>query len=138
MKITDIQNVLPVGPRALGIYTDTSDYDFVVMKDELPKELYNILTNSNCLMAKYFNVVANHPTYVLKHLKFDDLDAPVNLIVLESALDLGVFVYAIHELEQLPKHFLQRKQLRINLWEASLIRSGFKRVVYDFDEELLG
>lgn len=106
------------GSRALGVATEESDYNIAIHISDLPNTFKDALTEGRDL-GRYFSVLPKEGGFKINTHK------GVDLVVLNSRLDLALFTEAVHRLKDLPKWTLTNKQLRIALFEEQLLHLGF-------------
>ena len=120
-----------IGSRAFDIEHADSDYDIVILLKDLPKffrSRINPATDNS--VESYFNLIPYHGRgWVLRHDVGASGNESVDVIVLESQLDINIVSEVIAELQQLPSYYLESKQMRIDLFETGLIHYGWTEPV---------
>ena len=111
---------LMIGSRAFGVNKDNSDYDIVMMFDDVPQEFTKDLDTGDYSLERYFNLIPPHKAYFL------DRRTNLNLIILTANGDMLIIKEVMAELQQMPSYYLTNKQDRINLFETGLLHYGFK------------
>ena len=131
MKQTELKNAVMFGSRALGCFSEGSDYDFAILEKDLP-----VSPDIN-FKGHYFDVdnyLKHYPegaTFILK-FPFSSLfleETNVDLLVLKKEEDLEVVRKSMEDMKKIPKHILKDKNTRIELYQKCLENYGWKNIV---------
>lgn len=108
------------GSAALGVATDSSDTDYVVLRKN-----FDTTNLQECCISKYFKVTpaTGYNTMAVKvHVGNNSF---IDILILEHQSDLDIVQNAVAALSKLPKYMLLDKYIRIKLFEKALLHYGF-------------
>lgn len=115
---TVISKSVQFGSRPLGVHTNESDFDFAILKEDLPDFDYKLVDP-----RRYFNVLPINSKLILGY-KVNG--KRMDILVLDLQTDLDVVRTVINDLINVPKYLLAQKHIRLDLYEKALLHYGWK------------
>jgi len=122
IEYIESRNTTMIGSRALGVHTEKSDTDYVILLKDLPILLLPELIN----VGRYFQSIPpeGRNIRIIRRL-VTDCGRKVDLIVVDHMVDYQTIVNAAKDLLEVPRYMLESKYYRVAMWNTALQHHGF-------------